>query len=83
MKENKCPECGKLTDSATDMQGNAQPSGGDLSICIGCGTINLFDDDLTIIPMPTDIWLGIKKDDPETYSMVMDAVISIKANNVR
>jgi hypothetical protein len=41
-----CPECGYAFDAATHIGGRARPSPGDLSICLSCGTLLLFDDDL-------------------------------------
>jgi uncharacterized protein with PIN domain len=50
--ESNCPSCGKLLDAASSFK-NAVPSPGDFSICINCGHILVFADDLTV-RNPTD-----------------------------
>ena len=82
MKENKCPNCGKITDMATSTDGrDMNPSSGDISICIGCSTINQFDDDLTIIQMPIERINYIRRFEPEVYEDICNAVKSIKYYN--
>ena len=81
MKNNNCPECGGLTNEARDIQGNARPSNGDISICYHCGAINQFDETLNIIPLPNEVLNDIKQHDSSTFTMIMDVVITIKANN--
>lgn len=48
--EQKCPACGYKQDSATSAYGDHKPKGGDLSICLNCGAIAMFNDDLTLRP---------------------------------
>lgn len=43
----KCPECGHKIDAAT---GPVVPKAGDVSICIYCSAINVFNADRTIRP---------------------------------
>lgn len=83
MKDNKCTDCGVLTNAATDLQGDATPSKDDISLCFYCGAINQFDEDLNIVEMPEEVLEDIKANEPETYSLLIDAVIKIKANNKR
>jgi len=45
-----CPYCGYLADSATDATGtHAVPKPDDLSICINCAGVLMFDYDLNIV----------------------------------
>lgn len=82
MKENNCPSCGKLTDTATAVEGDYTPSDGDISLCIYCGAINQFDSELNIVPMPLETLANIKYSEPETYDVILKTVGYIK-NNVR
>jgi hypothetical protein len=40
-----CLNCGALLEAAT---GNGRPRPGDLTACLQCGAVMLFDDDLTV-----------------------------------
>lgn len=44
----RCPACDLLLDAASDPRGEAIPQPGDATLCIHCGFIGVFDDDLTI-----------------------------------
>ena len=45
-----CPKCGVQHDAATASDGSGiGPVKGDLSICVDCGSINVFDDDLKLV----------------------------------
>jgi len=81
MEALKCPECGAHNDGAAPVDGGTySPKKDDISLCMYCGSINLFNDDLTIRPIPSELLLEIKKNEPETYETLMSAVIYIKAN---
>lgn len=41
-----CPECGYALDAATSMTGQWSPSPGALTLCLSCGALLRFDDDL-------------------------------------
>ena len=43
-----CENCGRELDAAT---GDGQPSPGDISICIGCGTVRQFDAEMRLEPV--------------------------------
>jgi hypothetical protein len=49
---SRCPSCGKILDAASgvDEKGLHQrlPDAGDITVCIGCGHIMVFADDLTL-----------------------------------
>ena len=38
-----CPGCGKVNDRHSDMTSDAKPKHGDVSICIDCGQLSVFD----------------------------------------
>ena len=41
-----CPECGYAFDSAESMMGHRRPEPGDLSVCLSCAALLVFDADL-------------------------------------
>ncbi len=41
LEGNRCPFCGKLTDYAL---GPASPQPGDVSVCMSCRNVNVFDE---------------------------------------
>ena len=43
-----CPNCGKLLDAATDVDGDSSPSEGDYSFCLDCAVPLMFNKDLTV-----------------------------------
>ena len=51
MPPSKCLNCGKLLDAATCVQGKHAPDAGSLSICIDCGAVTIFGDDLRLRPL--------------------------------
>lgn len=48
IKESRCLSCGKKLDGCTSVACDAMPSPGDVTICITCGHIMAFGDDLTL-----------------------------------
>ena len=42
-----CPSCGKVLDAASSLQGR-KPKAGDVSICLECANVGIFDADLTL-----------------------------------
>lgn len=53
MPEAECPNCGALNDTASPFDEDAEPKPGDASICIMCGHLSVFDDNL-VLRNPTD-----------------------------
>lgn len=43
-----CRRCGEKLDAATDTDGDARPTEGDVSICWSCGTVSFFTDLLAL-----------------------------------
>jgi hypothetical protein len=47
--DSSCPQCGKRFDRASSViNDHARPSPGDFSLCIACGTVLRFTDDLSV-----------------------------------
>lgn len=54
MEARPCPQCGAPNNRATSMGSDDAPSPGDVSLCVGCGTILVFADDLSSRKPTTD-----------------------------
>jgi hypothetical protein len=52
---NNCLKCGYLYESATHMTEEARPNEGDISICLNCGAVAIFNKDLSLrCPTPDE-----------------------------
>ena len=69
MGEDNCPHCGKMLDSATNMEDDTLPKPKDLSVCIGCGGLNYYSDDMALVAFP-DILVDTLE--PEVRAVVLD-----------
>jgi hypothetical protein len=65
-----CPVCGNKLDAATPTdKESGTPSSGDISICIYCATISVFDDKLKLSPitneefakLPEELKISVRK----------------------
>lgn len=48
IRESACIACGALLDGWTDVVADAHPKPGDLSLCLQCGALNVYDDALAL-----------------------------------
>lgn len=48
MPSSTCKGCGKVSDAATSPREIRQPNPGDFSVCLYCGYLAAFADDLTV-----------------------------------
>lgn len=49
MRADNCPSCGKVVTAASPIRKEgAMPSKGDLTVCLGCGYISIFDERLRL-----------------------------------
>jgi hypothetical protein len=46
-----CPNCDKVLDAATAIERGARPKPGDITICLDCGHLMAFGDDLRVRPL--------------------------------
>lgn len=46
--DSRCPKCGERMNGATDPLGSAVPTPGDLSVCVYCGNVLVFNHDMTV-----------------------------------
>lgn len=47
-KGQKCRKCGHGLNEASSLAGDYKPSAGDYSMCLACGNLSVFNDDLTL-----------------------------------
>jgi hypothetical protein len=50
----QCPRCFVRLDRTEELSGDAFPSPGDINVCLHCGGIGMFTDDLQLITCPDD-----------------------------
>lgn len=56
--ETTCPHCGRLNDGHTSIEGGHAPVNGDVTVCIGCTGISMYDSTKPgglYIPDPTQL----------------------------
>jgi hypothetical protein len=46
--KDQCPFCGYKVDHASSLDGKHRPSEGDISLCLSCAQILIFDEDLKL-----------------------------------
>jgi hypothetical protein len=51
MPDNVCLACGNVLDAADNLTGKRKPKSGDISVCIDCGHIMAFGEDLSFRPL--------------------------------
>jgi len=61
-----CPYCGKKMDMATavkhDMEMAKPPKPGNVTVCIECLNVAMFDEDLTLVKMDPETWAEFRRD---------------------
>ena len=67
-----CLKCGKRVDEATALDDEAVLYAGDVSICIYCGDVAMYDDDLLLRPCLPDELAGIMAD-PHARRVIEEA----------
>lgn len=55
--QNKCLDCGHQLSLGSDAFGDAEPHPGDFSVCIACGSLCVFQADMSL-RRPTEAELG-------------------------
>ena len=62
IKDSTCPECGHVADGATGAGNNTTAKPGDVSLCIECACVAIFDEDLQRRKPTTDEIFMLNKD---------------------
>lgn len=78
-KSNECLECGEVLDMATSVEGdNAIPTPGDVTVCIRCGTIAQFTEEMNLKPITSEMEEDFKEQNPEGWKLMIQASQHIK-----
>ena len=82
VKASNCPFCEYQHDGATQINGNNLPKPGDVSICIKCGLVGVFDDNLDVRKPTAKEEAEFKKDDTitEAQKSILLSLILIERN---
>jgi len=68
-KASKCPTCGHKLNASSHHSG--VPSAGDCSVCIDCGSILEYKEDLTLRGLTTEELAKIEHEEPHFYKEIM------------
>lgn len=75
---DKCPGCGYEVDTHTSANDPSEtPSPNDISICLGCGTFNKFNEDLKLVPFTEE---DLESTDPRLRAEMERISEKIKSN---
>lgn len=68
-----CPTCKNTLDGFTEVDDDSRkPKDGDISICVYCGSINKYANDVKdLIKMDQDSLLSLEKECPEDFNKVL------------
>jgi len=61
LPSSACPVCGTLLDAATGKTGT-RPKPGDLTLCIKCGEILIFEDDMFLKVAPAQVLESLSRE---------------------
>lgn len=62
LSPSTCPSCGKPNDSATSVGGDHKPESGDFTVCLECGHIMAYDDELKLRELTKDEQIEVAGD---------------------
>lgn len=71
--QSNCPVCGHAANRATSVKADAVPKENDITICIRCRGILVFDKTLALKKITTAQIEDIKKSDKELYQTIIYA----------
>ena len=81
-KETFCPECGEFVDCATHMSGKRiKPKAGDLTLCIACGSILAFAQDLGVVIVDEDMLKALDEDQADMLKYMSEFIKQRRADN--
>lgn len=80
VEKTHCKSCMKKIDAHTSIEGHHKPQKGDFSICMYCGTISTFDEQLNLIAMSEEELQRLKEEDNKTYLLLKKAAVVIQSN---
>lgn len=77
-KDQTCPVCSTLLNAASGFNNNASPSPGDVSICIRCGAVLKFDEQMTLQQVPEAELQALDQDDRRLLFEARSAVRDLR-----
>jgi hypothetical protein len=76
---SQCPTCKRELDACTTATGlKLLPVEDDISVCIYCGSINQYNEDLTLRLMPTQVFADLPKEQRVLLSTMVDGVHELR-----
>lgn len=79
LTESKCASCGHILDTATGVEEGTTPSVNDLTVCVYCGELHRFDEDLKLVLLTEEEIEEIKDQAPDVWNTLSSAQSHIKA----
>lgn len=80
---SKCPRCEILLDDATAAyEENSVPKPGDVSVCVYCGVLSYFGEDLTLQEFTRDELNQLRAEAPNVYKQIKTAQLSVLLCNI-
>lgn len=74
--KSECPKCHYEMSRAACLEGDYEPSAGDLSVCLNCGTMLEYNDILVLKLLTDEVWFTL---DIQTIATLDAASKAIKA----
>lgn len=78
-KDQTCPICSTLLNAASGFNNNASPSPGDVSVCIMCGAVLKFDEEMNLQQVPESELQALDQDDRRTLFEARQAVRDLRS----
>ena len=69
MKPTICPTCGYFANAVSSIIRHAQPKPGDVSVCLSCGELNVFLDDMSFRPATAEDWQDLSDEQVTAISL--------------
>ncbi len=76
--ERLCKSCFHVIDSHSAVENHKDPEKGDISICIYCGVISEFDDNMDIVAVSAEFLEELKETDYKAYTDLLKLAAIIK-----
>ena len=68
-----CPVCGTTLDAASGIATARAPEPGDVSVCLYCGTMLTWAEDMALVQIDPTTWAEIQRDKPALAAMLLQA----------
>lgn len=80
LKRATCPTCGYGFDSATSIETGeaARPREGDLSLCLKCGELLTWNDQMRLVPPSLEVLMNLETTQPDTAKDISRAQAMIR-----